>query len=353
MASSSSQAPFPLFEDAIEVPANWSQVHESYFIELMLDKVQICGENRQTGTFSKHDWDDIRKQYYTKFRLKYTLKSFKNKFTKLKEKYKDHKKLLEDNTGLGWDPVLCTVEASDEWWEEQVKNFPRTKTFRVSGCPEYPKLARIYGDTVATGNLRQAQDGDFSSTDGEDDIDMPDNGVYVPGPVPPLGGNTQVSSNGGVGDDGIEENFDNQFRHRSHTPSAIRRSAPVSNDSGGCGGGGGVVGETEENVDNQFHRRSRTPIGRRGRKDNKANEIGESLKMLAENAKAKLEDKSKYTISECLELLDLMGTRVGRNTYVRVVKVLQCKGWRETFIKMSDERRADWIQSIEDGVFYE
>ncbi|KAI3877983.1 hypothetical protein MKX03_027161 [Papaver bracteatum] len=318
MASSSSQAPFPSFEDVIEVPANWSQVHESYFIEMMLDKVQICGENRQTGTFSKHDWDDIRKQYYTKFRLKYTLKSFKNKFTKLKEKYKYHKKLLEDNTGLGWDHVLCTVEASYEWWEEQVKNFPQTKTFCVSGCPEYPKLARIYSDTVATGNLRQAQDSDFSSTDGEDDINMHDNGVYVPGSVPPLGGNIQVSSNGGVGDDGMEENFDNQFRHRSHTPSANRRSAHVSNDSGG-----GVIGEMKDNIDNQFHRRSRTRIGRRGRKDNKENEIGESLKMLAENAKAKLEDKSKYTISECLELLDLMGTRVGRNTYVRVVNVLQ------------------------------
>ncbi|KAI3831868.1 hypothetical protein MKX03_022240 [Papaver bracteatum] len=50
MASSSNQAPLPLFEDANEVPANWSQVHESYFIELMLDKVQICGEDRQTRT---------------------------------------------------------------------------------------------------------------------------------------------------------------------------------------------------------------------------------------------------------------------------------------------------------------
>lgn len=121
MASSSNQSPLPSFEDANEVPANWSLVHESHFIELMLDKVRICGENRQTGTFSKHDWTDIRKQFHKKFRLKYSLKSFKNKFTKLKEKYKDHKKLVEDNTGLGWDPVLCTVEASNEWWDEQVK----------------------------------------------------------------------------------------------------------------------------------------------------------------------------------------------------------------------------------------
>ncbi|KAI3840347.1 hypothetical protein MKX03_005843, partial [Papaver bracteatum] len=75
MASSSNQSPLPLFEDANEVPANWSLVHESHFIELMLDKVRIC----------------------------------------------DHKKLVEDNTGLGWDPVLCTLDASNEWWDVQVK----------------------------------------------------------------------------------------------------------------------------------------------------------------------------------------------------------------------------------------
>ncbi|XP_026416738.1 uncharacterized protein LOC113312199 [Papaver somniferum] len=304
----------------------------------MLDKVRICGENRQTGTFSKHDWTDIRKQFHKKFRLKYSLKSFKKKFTKLKEKYKDHKKLVEDNTGLGWDPVLCTVEASNEWWDEQVKNFPRTKVFRVSGCPEYRKLQTIFGDTVATGNLRQTQEGGFSSTDGEDEIDMTENGS----PTQPL--DTQVFSNGGVTADRMEENVD--FRRRSQTPSGSHRSTHVPNDSGD------VAGEMEENVDNQFRSRSRTPISsRRGRKENKANEIGESLKMLAENAKAKLEDKTKYTISEFLEILDSMGAHVGRHTYVKAVKVLQNQGWRETFIKMSKDRRDDWIVSIQDGTF--
>ncbi|MCL7048529.1 hypothetical protein MKW94_016590 [Papaver nudicaule] len=308
MASSSGQTPLPSFEDANEVPANWSQLHESFFIELMLDKVLICGENRQTGTFSKHDWTDIRNQYYMKFGLKYSLKSFKNKHTKLKEKYKDHKKLVEDNTGLGWDPVLCTVAASNEWWDQHVKDYPRNKVFRVSGCPEYTKLAQIFGDTVATGNLRQTQDGDFSSTDSEDEFDAWKSNSHT-------------------------------IRARSRTPIGNHRSTQVE-----------VPTDRE---DTQRRERSRTPIGntRRGRKESKANEIGESLKMLAENAKAKLEDKTKYSISECLEILDSMGTRIGKNTHVKAVKVLQDKGWRETFIQMSTERRTDWIDSIEDGNF--
>ncbi|MCL7025982.1 hypothetical protein MKW94_003480 [Papaver nudicaule] len=333
MASSSNYATIPLFEEANEVPAAWSVVHESYFIDLMLDKVQICGENRQTGTFSKHDWTDIRKKYYTKFGLKYSLKAFKNKFTKLKERYKDHKKLVDDNTGLGWDPILCTVDTSNEWWDDHVKSFPRDKAFRINGCPEYGKLAMIFGDTVATGNLRQTQDGGFSSTDNEDEDNQD--------------GGTQVSGNNNVGADDMERNMDNQFRRRSRVPGGSNRSTHVTANNGD------VADEIEDNLDDPFRRRSRTPSGgsRRGRKENKANEIGESLKILAENAKAKLVEKTYYSISECLEILDSMGLRVGKTTYVKAVKVLQDKGWRETFIKMSGDRRNDWIDSIQDGDF--
>ncbi|KAI3881307.1 hypothetical protein MKX03_005154 [Papaver bracteatum] len=59
MASSSNQAPLPLFEDANEVPANWSQVHESYFIELMLDKVQICGPRSAREKYN-HAYSSLR-----------------------------------------------------------------------------------------------------------------------------------------------------------------------------------------------------------------------------------------------------------------------------------------------------
>ncbi|KAI3922741.1 hypothetical protein MKW98_006872 [Papaver atlanticum] len=166
-------------------------------------------------------------------------------------------------------------------------------------------------------------------------------------PIPPFHGNTQFSSNNGVAGDVNDGNMDNQNRSRSRNPSGTNRNTHVS------GNNGGIADMMEDNVDDRFHHQSRTPSGsnKRGRKENKANEIGESLKMLAKNAKAKLEDKTKYSIFECLELLDSMGTHIGRATYVKAMKVLQDKGWRETFIKMSEDRRNDWIDSIEDGEF--
>ncbi|KAI3875309.1 hypothetical protein MKX03_000736 [Papaver bracteatum] len=288
MASSSNQATMPSFEEAKEVPASWSIVHESYFIDLMIVKVQGSGEDRVLGGFSKHVWGDIRKQYYVRFRLKHSLKII-----------------------LGWDPILCTVEASNEWWDNHLKNFPRDKVFRENGCPEYSKLEIIYGDTVATGKLRQTQDGGFDSSDDEDGTDMFEHYVPQASPIPPLHGSTQVSSNNGVAGDLNDGYMDNQSRVPYRNPSGSNRSTH----------------------------------------ENKANEIGESLKILAENAKTKLEDKTKYSISECLELLDSMGTLIGKATYVKAIKVLQDKGWRETFIKMSEDRRNDWIDSIENGDF--
>ncbi|XP_026398747.1 uncharacterized protein LOC113294570 [Papaver somniferum] len=176
----------------------------------MIVKVQASGEDRQLGAFSKHDWSDIRKQYYMRFWLKHSLKAFKNTFTKLKERYKYHEKLVEDNTRLGWDPILCTVDASNEWWDDHVKKFPRDKVFGVSGCPEYSKLAMIYGDTVATKNLRQTQNGSFDSLDGEDETNMFEEDVPQASLIPPLHGSTQISSNNGVASDVNDGNMDNQ-----------------------------------------------------------------------------------------------------------------------------------------------
>ncbi|OVA14675.1 hypothetical protein BVC80_1817g18 [Macleaya cordata] len=219
------QAPLPPFEDANEVPAAWTPIHESHFIELM--------------------------------------------------------------------------------------RFPRAKAFRERGCPEYEKLATIFGDTVAAGNLGASHEHEFNSTDGEDDtnVEMPESIPCTPHPTTPF-------------DDDHTENVT-------------------------------AIDEQEENINGSSRCRSRTPCGstRRGRRESKGSELKEELKILAETSRAKLELKTKYTISECLEILDAMGSdQVGRDTYIRAMKLFQEIGWRETFIRMTDERRKDLIGSIERGI---
>ncbi|KAF5195669.1 L10-interacting myb domain-containing protein-like isoform x2, partial [Thalictrum thalictroides] len=119
---SSKKTPLPPFEIANEeAQADWKPDQETFLINWMKEKVIAHGEGRATGTFSKNEWLELRKDCYKKWGLKYSSKAFKNKFTGLKERFKEFKKLVEAASGLGWNPLLSTVEATDLWWNEYAK----------------------------------------------------------------------------------------------------------------------------------------------------------------------------------------------------------------------------------------
>ncbi|KAF5188270.1 Myb/SANT-like DNA-binding domain protein [Thalictrum thalictroides] len=222
-------------------------------------------------------------------------KAFKNKLNHLKDRFKDFKNLVEKNTGLGWDPVLKTVEAPHEWWENYLKNYPRCKRFRTQGCQEYLKLGTIFGDTIATGDIQTGVAGEFNTSDENDDT--------VPA--------TQFPSHGSQN--------------------------TVTNDE-----------RDQEEQRHQF-KRSRSTTNTRRSRNNKSSDLSEAVKMMAEASQTRNEMKNKYTIQECMAILDTMG-ELDEDTYMRAMKLLQVKGWRESFVLMSDERRKGWLHSIERGV---
>lgn len=53
--------------------------------------------------------------------LEYTKTQFKNKWDLLKDQWKLWKDLVRKETGLGWDPKLKTVNASDDWWRNKIQ----------------------------------------------------------------------------------------------------------------------------------------------------------------------------------------------------------------------------------------
>lgn len=61
----------------------------------------------------------------------------------------------------------------------------------------------------------------------------------------------------------------------------------------------------------------------------------------------------KFTMTECLDILDAMDITMSRRTYLQAVKLFQKEGWREAFLHMSDPRRKELVLSIEDGVVLE
>ncbi|KAL1087340.1 hypothetical protein V6Z11_D08G176600 [Gossypium hirsutum] len=71
-----------------------------------------------------------------------------------KKKWKAWKKLKGEDTGLGWNLIKRTIDASDEWWESGLQVVPEAKKFRTSGIdPEFEgKLDQMFMGIVAIGD---------------------------------------------------------------------------------------------------------------------------------------------------------------------------------------------------------
>ncbi|KAF6160232.1 hypothetical protein GIB67_019001 [Kingdonia uniflora] len=315
------QPSLPPFEVAKEsTTADWSQEQELFFIGLMVDKVIARGEKKGKGMFSKANWLDTRKKYYQRWGLKYKLKAFKNKMNNLREQFKEFKKLVEGSSGLGWDPLLGNLSAPNSWWDDYIETNPKAKRFRNHCCPEYENLEVIFGGTIAIGHLQSASSHEINSTDEKDILN-----------------------------EGLAESFPpSPFSTTPMEASPISKAPMVGTSTDNATG----VDEQGRNVQHQLRTcsRTRTNNGRRRRKDNTASELSELLKMFAEASQAREELRNKYTMSECVEILDSMGPVVEMRTYMRAIRLLQEKGWREAFICMPDERRKGWLQSIDAGI---
>ncbi|MFQ6629277.1 hypothetical protein Gotur_006658 [Gossypium turneri] len=58
------------------------------------------------------------------------------------------------DTGLGWNLIKRTVDASDNWWESKLKVVPKAQKFKTSGIdPKFErKLDQMFMRVVATGD---------------------------------------------------------------------------------------------------------------------------------------------------------------------------------------------------------
>ncbi|MFQ6670605.1 hypothetical protein Gotur_035458 [Gossypium turneri] len=78
--------------------------------------------------------------------IAYSQRQLKNRWDALKKEWKAWKKLKDGDTGLGWNPIKRTVDASDDWWE--------TKKFRTLGIDlEFKwKLDQMFIGVVVIGD---------------------------------------------------------------------------------------------------------------------------------------------------------------------------------------------------------
>ncbi|QHN93483.1 uncharacterized protein DS421_17g593070 [Arachis hypogaea] len=60
-------------------------------------------------------------------------------------------KLKGKETGLGWDPIKKTIQASDDWWDAKIQENSDVAKFREEGPKHLDEMEFLFEDVVATG----------------------------------------------------------------------------------------------------------------------------------------------------------------------------------------------------------
>ncbi|KAK3221512.1 hypothetical protein Dsin_008537 [Dipteronia sinensis] len=99
--------------------ADWNDQASEVFIRICVDET-LAG-NRPNGHFNKVGWKSIINKFAAMTGRNYTYKQFKNKWDSLKKDWQIWTNLTGKETGLGWDPIKQTIDASDEWCTKKLK----------------------------------------------------------------------------------------------------------------------------------------------------------------------------------------------------------------------------------------
>ncbi|PPD81666.1 hypothetical protein GOBAR_DD21400 [Gossypium barbadense] len=115
---------------------------------------EILKGNRPGTHFTKDGWLKIMTTFEKETGKDFSQRQLKNRWDALKKEWKAWKKLKGEYTGLGWNPIKRTVDASDDWWESRLQVVPEAKKFRTSGIDlEFEaKLDQMFMGIVATGD---------------------------------------------------------------------------------------------------------------------------------------------------------------------------------------------------------
>ncbi|XP_054823530.1 uncharacterized protein At2g29880-like [Prosopis cineraria] len=119
------------------------------FLKLALQ--QVKKNKRKGSTLSKEGWEALMQQFNALNSRSYDKKQLKNKWDNLRKDWNIWDKLLNKETGLGWDGLKNTISAPDEWWSQKIKENPEYRKFRHRPLPYVQELTQLFQLVVARG----------------------------------------------------------------------------------------------------------------------------------------------------------------------------------------------------------
>ncbi|KAI9081834.1 hypothetical protein K1719_036096 [Acacia pycnantha] len=117
----STQETFVQSKNVSESSANvrWNDSNTETFLKVCVEEIEAG--NRPHTHFNKDGWANLVDKFNNITGKNYDKKQLKNRWDALKYEFSMWARLVENETGLGWDSVKNTIMARPEWWEAKGK----------------------------------------------------------------------------------------------------------------------------------------------------------------------------------------------------------------------------------------
>uniref|UniRef100_A0A6V7QVV1 Myb/SANT-like domain-containing protein n=1 Tax=Ananas comosus var. bracteatus TaxID=296719 RepID=A0A6V7QVV1_ANACO len=301
-----------------KVKATWERNVVYIFCDLCIQEIELG--NKPGTHFNKIGWNRLVSNFNKDTGKEYDRMQLKNKWDQLKKDWKQWKQLRKNEMGFEWNQRKRTIDASDEWWQNKLKDFPDAAKFRFQGIePE----------------LEQKLDRMFMSMDpiGEDDVTLALPAIPIGvsmGVTPLVGDNTKDSHPNAPMEnlDDISDEIDN-FRGTTTLEPAVSRHIKRAIEQG--------TSQLKEKK--------------------QAVEVGEAVNMPAQidrlrdgiesrsTATSLMKSSSGYSITEGIRLLDSIEEIPKASAlYYFATKIILDKDKRELFMALAPDAKVWWLK---------
>lgn len=99
--------------------AKWNDYSNRVFIQLCVD--EIGKGNRPNSHFNSNGWNNLVRRFNEMTGRSLVYKQIQNHWDAMKKEWLLFKKLMHSETGIGWNPLKKSIDASEEWWSRKIK----------------------------------------------------------------------------------------------------------------------------------------------------------------------------------------------------------------------------------------
>ncbi|XP_058772322.1 uncharacterized protein LOC131646239 [Vicia villosa] len=133
-----------------KVDAKWGEDSKTEtLLKICIEEIEAG--NRPTTHFSKEGWKNITEKFQKNTGYAYDHTQLKNRWDTLKREFSSFVKLVDKQTGVGWDHEKKTILADNDWWAEKSKEDPDILKWKYGGPKFIDLLDKCFKGAIATG----------------------------------------------------------------------------------------------------------------------------------------------------------------------------------------------------------